>query len=238
MKALAYSRYSPRRVRKNEGGKAGEVLSNEVQFARIRSWCAARGYPIVAEYQDEFASGGSMDGRQGFQDALEHVKRIKGILVCYSLSRFARCTRDALNVAHELDAAGCCLALLDFDMDTSKPSGRAMFTILAAFAQFHRETQNELTSDSMLAQQASGRRMSRHAPVGMMIDPKDSSRLIVSNDELQLVARIKEAAGQLGYGAVRMAGWCESNGLNFRGGPVSVKVVSKAIKGSFATPPH
>lgn len=239
MKAITYERYSPRRLKKGQ-----DPLSNEVQHGRNKAWCALKGHEIIADYQDELASGGSIAGREAFQKALEHVKRIKGLLVCYSMSRFARSAKDALNTAHELERAGAHLALLDMDLDTSTATGRVMFTVFAAFAQFQREIQNETTSDHMQAQQASGKRMSRFPPIGKKLkhcgfkvdaDGNRSARYILVDCPLELhkIVKIKERQQETGLGPIALLNLLRRERFWFRGRVVGRKAVEKALKFEF-----
>lgn len=188
MIAILYARFSPRR-------NAHECESIEVQFDRLRAWCAALGREIGAEYSDREASGKTMDGRPGLEVALDHVCHIRGVLCVYKLDRLARSTRDALEVSERLSECGADLACLRESFDTSTSSGRFFYTIMAAMAQLEREQAAERTSDAMRRHQAAGRRMSAEPPWGTMIDPADPARLVVCEDEVRAAERIRELHG-------------------------------------------
>lgn len=52
------------------------------------------------------------------------------------------------------------------------------------------ELTSERTSNAMIRQQQTGRRMSSLPPYGMMIDPKDSTKLVVNADEQRTIERM------------------------------------------------
>lgn len=158
-RAVIYCRFSPR-------PNAPECESIVTQLTRCRAFCQAKGWEIEAEFQDEAKSGGSTEGRGGLSEALSLACRRGRVLVVYSLSRLARNTRDALDIAERLDAAGADLAVLDMSIDTTSSMGRFVFTMMAALAQLEREQIGERTSDGMRRRQADGQRMSKQPPFG------------------------------------------------------------------------
>jgi site-specific DNA recombinase len=207
--AILYGRFSPRR-------NAKECESIETQFDRLRSWCAAVGREIGAEYSDREASGKTMVGRPALAEALEHVCRVRGVLAVYKLDRLARSTRDALAISERLESAGADLASLRESFDTSTSTGRFFFSVMAAMAQLEREQAAERTSDAMRRHQAAGRRMSAQPPWGTMIDPEDPKRLVMCEEELEIAERIRSLAAQ-GLSLRAIARRLEWEGVERRG---------------------
>lgn len=78
----------------------------------------------------EKVSGASRDGRTELQTILDFITE-GDTLVAYKLDRLGRSTRDVLNIVHELDQKGAFLRVLDRDIDTSKPEGRLILTVLS-----------------------------------------------------------------------------------------------------------
>jgi len=78
----------------------------------------------------EKVSGASRDGRTELQTILDFLTE-GDTLVAYKLDRLGRSTRDVLNIVHELDQKGAFLRVLDRDIDTSKPEGRLILTVLS-----------------------------------------------------------------------------------------------------------
>jgi len=78
----------------------------------------------------EKVSGGSRDGRTELQTLLDFITT-GDTLVVHKLDRLGRSTRDVLNIVHELDQIGAYLRVLDRDIDTSKPEGKLILTVLS-----------------------------------------------------------------------------------------------------------
>lgn len=187
--AILYARFSPR-------PDAAETDSITKQLDRCRAYCIAQDYTLLAEENDAELSGGRADNRPGLQRALALACQHKAVLVCYDLSRLARNTRDAIEIVERLQAAGANLAFLDMKLDTSSPTGRCFFTILAAFAQLYREQIAVRTSAAMLKHQAAGRRMSDRAPYGWKKDPANSAFLVTDPHEQNIIEWIRDKAAQ------------------------------------------
>jgi hypothetical protein len=92
----------------------------------------------------------------------------------------ARCTRDAIDLAASLSAAGADLAVIQENVNTRSPMGQFVFILFSALAELEREQVAERTSAAMLRHQAKGRRMTRpdRCPYGGPTRPilSDSSR--------------------------------------------------------------
>src|SRR5262245_63351146 len=110
------------------------------------------------------------------------------------LSRLARCTKDAIDLAERLSAAGADLAVIQENVNTRSPMGRFIFTLFSALAQLEREQIAERTSSAMLKHQARGRRMTRadRCPYGWRPDPCDPDRLVEDAVEQATIRRILE----------------------------------------------
>jgi DNA invertase Pin-like site-specific DNA recombinase len=209
--AVIYARFSPR-------PNAEECESVEKQIERCQAYCAGHGYEVIAEFHDKDLSGGRMDNRPGLQAAIDAACRHRAILCVYSLSRPARCTRDAIDLAERLNTAGADLAVIQENVNTRSPMGRFIFTLFSALAQLEREQIAERTSSAMLKHQANGRRMTHpaHCPFGKQPDPENPDLLIDHPAEQEAVAAIREARAQ-GKGLKRIARLLEARGMPCRG---------------------
>lgn len=85
----------------------------------------------------EKKSGKTTD-RPELKKLMDYVREGDSVTV-ESYSRFARNTRDLLNLVHELDEKKVTFISLKENVDTSRPEGRLMMNIFASLAQFELE---------------------------------------------------------------------------------------------------
>jgi DNA invertase Pin-like site-specific DNA recombinase len=209
--AVIYARFSPR-------PNAEECDSVEKQVERCRAYCAGHGYHVVAVRFDKELSGGRADNRPGLQEAIALACRRRAVLCVFSLSRLARCTRDAIDLAERLGAAGADLAVIQESVNTRSPMGRFVFTLFSALAQLEREQIAERTSSAMLRHQAEGRRMTRpdRCPYGWRPDPANPDNLVEDSEEQAAIARIRQER-QRGRGLREIARRLDQAGVPCRG---------------------
>jgi resolvase-like protein len=108
---------------------------------------AARGWSAL-EFVDHGVSGAKAS--RPALDALLAAARSRkvDILACTKLDRLARSTHHLVTLGKELEALGVDLVVLDQTIDTTTPSGRLLFHVLAAIAEFERDLIRERTSTS------------------------------------------------------------------------------------------
>lgn len=225
--AVLYARFSPR-------PNAKECESIEFQLERLRTWAASVGLEIARDYSDEEVSGKSQLGRPELELAIAHACRTRGILVVYSLSRLARSAKDAIEIVERLDRSRADIASLTERIDTSTPTGRFFFTVMAGLAQLEREQLAERTSDAMRRHQASGRRMTRadRCPYGYQAAGEDGAALIPVHDE-QLVIQVMRTARESGRSFRDIGAHLDQLGHRRRNGQpwsTSPALISKILK--------
>lgn len=138
-----------------------EQNGTQAQRHELEQWASARGITPVW-YIDEAQSGKSMD-RPEFNRLMADVRAGKvGTIVAYSLSRLGRNVRGLLDLVDEINQGGVQLVLLKDAIDTSTPTGRCFFTILAAMAQMERELIAERITSGIKAKRAKGLRWGRN----------------------------------------------------------------------------
>lgn len=82
-------------------------------------------------------------------------------VVIYSLSRLGRSTKDLLTIIEEFRDKGVKLISVKEMIDTETPSGRLLITVLAAVAEFERDTIVQRTNDGLRAARERGRKGGR-----------------------------------------------------------------------------
>lgn len=117
-----------------------ENYSIEEQTARLKAYCAARGWVLADIYIDGGFSGGNLN-RPALQKMLSDIQKnsIDAVIV-YKLDRLSRSQKDTLTLIEDhLLANGCDFVSINENFDTSTPFGRAMIGILSVFAQLEKD---------------------------------------------------------------------------------------------------
>lgn len=98
---------------------------------------ARSGWQVVGVYEDAGTSEAkSRDRRPGFDQLLRDRK--VDMIAAWSVDRLGRSLQDLIGFLTDLQALPCDLYLHQQALDTSTPSGRAMFQMLSVFAEFKR----------------------------------------------------------------------------------------------------
>jgi site-specific DNA recombinase len=149
-------------VRVSTQEQAESRLGLEAQRAAITAWAASRGLELTI-YEDAGITGTSMEKRPALEQALCAAKD-GAVMVAYSLSRFARSTRDMLIIAERLKRQGADLVSLTESIDTTTATGRLVFTLLSALSQFERDLTSERTKAALAALKARGVKLGPKSP--------------------------------------------------------------------------
>jgi DNA invertase Pin-like site-specific DNA recombinase len=122
----------------------GQTAEN--QLLALRSFAVARGW-AVTEFVDHGVSGAKE--KRPALDALHAAVRARrlDVVACVKLDRLARSVRHLVAMVREFEALGVDLVVLDQAIDTTTPSGRLLFHVLASISEFERE----LIRDRVLA---------------------------------------------------------------------------------------
>jgi site-specific DNA recombinase len=177
-------------LRVSTAGQAAEGVSLEAQEARARKWAEANGYEVAGLHCDAGISGKRTENRPGLQAALAEVCRTKGALIVYSLSRLARSTRDAINIAERLEKAGADLVSLSEKIDTTSAAGKMLFRMLAVLAEFERDLISERTKGALAHMASLGRRVGE-IPYGRRL-AEDGLHLLENPAEQHVLRTIRK----------------------------------------------
>jgi DNA invertase Pin-like site-specific DNA recombinase len=116
----------------------GQTTAN--QRRELEAVAARSGWEIAGVYEDAGISGAKgRDERPGF-DRLPKAATARQIdmVAAWSVDRLGRSLQHLVGFLNELQALGCDLYLHQQALDTSTPSGRAMFQMCGVFAEFER----------------------------------------------------------------------------------------------------
>ena len=133
----------------------------ETQLAELREYAGRRGWQIVRGIHRP----GSV-GLQGVTTGTEpaHVRRLPPTFRRHSgleIDRFGRSLKHLVNALAELAALGVAFVSLRDNLDLSTPSGRLMFQIIGAMAEFERALIQERVCAGIRNARAKGRRLGR-----------------------------------------------------------------------------
>lgn len=145
--------------------QAEEGVSLEAQREKIKAYCRLHDLDLLSVESDDL-SGKRADNRPGLQRAINLACRQKAVICVYSLSRFARSTKDCIELSERLRRSGADLASITEKIDTASAMGEFFFTIIAALAQLERKQISERTSLAMHHLKQQNRRISGFIPYG------------------------------------------------------------------------
>ena len=114
--------------------------TTENQRQALRQEAERRGWNIVAEYEDAGISGAKgRDKRPGLDNLLKDATRGKfDVVMSWAVDRLGRSLADLISTLNDLQASNVDLFLHQQALDTTTPSGRAMFGMLGVFSEFER----------------------------------------------------------------------------------------------------
>ena len=137
----------------------------EMQLRELREYAKHRDFVIVGEYVDRMT--GSKDSRPSLNRLMADAaqRKFDAVLV-WKLDRFGRSLRHLVNAIADLEALRVAFISLRDNVDLTTPSGRLMFQIIGAMAEFERSLIQERVKAGLRNAKAKGRRLGR-PPAGV-----------------------------------------------------------------------
>ena len=132
--------------------------------------------------------------RTELNNCLEYVRQ-GDILVVTRLDRLARSTLHLCEIAQLLERKGVSLLVIDQNIDTSTSTGRLMFNMLGAIAQFETEIRAERQAEGIRKSISKGVKFGRRA----LLEEDQIKRL---KEKREQGATIKELMNEFGIGKV------------------------------------
>ena len=132
-----------------------------MQLRELREYAQRRGWGVVGEYTDEGVSG-SKDSRPELNRLMADAhRRVFDAVLVWKIDRFGRSLKHLVNALDEMDALGVAFVSLGDNLDLSTPSGRLMFQIIGAMAEFERALIQERVRAGLRNARAKGKRLGR-----------------------------------------------------------------------------
>lgn len=139
----------------------GQATENQMQA--LRESAALRGWDVVAVHVDQGVSGSKgREARPEFDRLLRGAtQRGFDVVMAWSVDRLGRSLQDLVSFLGDLQGAGVDLYLHQQGVDTTTPSGRAMFQMLGVFAEFERSLIQERVRAGLARARAQGKTLGR-----------------------------------------------------------------------------
>lgn len=162
--------------------------SPEMQLLDLREYASRRGWDVFGEYVDNGVSG-AKESRPELNRLMADAQRRRfDIVLCWKVDRFGRSLRHLVNALADLNAYGVAFVSLRDNLDLSTPSGRLMFQIIGAMAEFERSLIQERVKAGLRNAKLKGKTLGRPP---LTLDRERIARLRASG------ASIREISTQL-----------------------------------------
>jgi len=180
MKVAIYARVST-----NE-----QTTDNQVR--ELTEWADRAGHEIVTIYDDDGVSGAKgREYRKEFDKLLKGaVRREFDLVAAWSVDRLGRSLQDLIGFLQDLHGAGVDLYLHQQALDTTTPSGKAMFQMMGVFAEFERSMISERVKAGLARTKAKGTKLGRP-----MTSPKTERQILKLRDQGMGMLKIGKELG-------------------------------------------
>jgi DNA invertase Pin-like site-specific DNA recombinase len=139
----------------------GQTVENQrLELERVAE---ARGWEVLAIYEDAGISGAKGRAqRPGLDKLLNDAGRTRfDVVMAWAIDRMGRSLIDLLTTIQHLEAVGVDLYLDQQHLDTTTPTGKLLYQITGAFAEFERGMIRERVNAGLQRARAQGKRLGR-----------------------------------------------------------------------------
>jgi DNA invertase Pin-like site-specific DNA recombinase len=138
-----------------------QVTAN--QELELRSVAHRNGWDVVESFCDAGISGAKgRDERPGLDRLMKGVARKDfDVVAAWSVDRLGRSLQNLVGFLADLHSKGIDLYLHQQGVDTTTPSGRAMFQMMGVFAEFERSMIRERVNAGLRRAKAEGKKLGR-----------------------------------------------------------------------------
>jgi DNA invertase Pin-like site-specific DNA recombinase len=139
----------------------GQTTDN--QRLELQSAAERHGWRVFEVYADEGISGAKgREKRPAFDRMLKAaVRREFDVIMAWSVDRLGRSLQDLVLFLSDIHAKGVDLYLHQQGIDTTTPSGKAMFQMMGVFAEFERAMIRERVLAGLKRARAKGKKLGR-----------------------------------------------------------------------------
>jgi len=133
----------------------------ELQLRELREYAQARGLVVHREYVDRGQSG-SKDSRPELNQLMKDARRRRfDAVAVWKLDRFSRSLRALVNSLAEFESLGIGFIALRDHLDLTTPTGRLLFQVVGAMAEFEKAILQERVIAGLRNARLKGRTLGR-----------------------------------------------------------------------------
>jgi len=130
------------------------------QIDQLKSYCDRMDYDIYKVYTDKIS--GAKESREGFDRMMnDSRKKLFEAVLCWKLDRLGRSLKHLISIIEEWKKRGIDLICYQQNIDTTNASGKLMFQIIGAFAEFERNMISERTKAGLDRAKKQGKKLGR-----------------------------------------------------------------------------
>ena len=139
--------------------------TTDSQLHELRDFVRRAKWTVYREYIDNGYSGKNTQ-RPAYTEMLSDARhRQFDMLLVWKLDRLSRSLKDLITTLEELGHLGIVFFSYDNQLDTSSPSGKLVFNIIGAVAEFERDIIRELVRAGLANARQKGKKLGRpHIP--------------------------------------------------------------------------
>jgi DNA invertase Pin-like site-specific DNA recombinase len=133
----------------------------DMQLNELRQFADRSGWKIYEEYIDQSFTGANTN-RPAFLSMMDAARKRKfDMLLVWKLDRLSRSLKDLINTLDELGSCGIDFVSYDNNLDTSTPTGKLVFQIVGAVAEFEKDIIRERVIAGLANARLKGKRLGR-----------------------------------------------------------------------------
>ena len=139
----------------------GQTVNNQLQ--ELHKVAERHGWEVMSEYKDKGISGAKgRDKRPQFDAMLKAANRREfDLIMSWSVDRLGRSLQHLVEFLGDIQQKGVDLYLHQQNIDTSTPSGKAMFQMVGVFAEFERSMIQERVKAGLARARKEGKTLGR-----------------------------------------------------------------------------
>jgi DNA invertase Pin-like site-specific DNA recombinase len=133
----------------------------DMQLSELRAFVKRSGWHLYNEFIDQGYSG-STTKRPAFADMMADARKRKfQIVLVWKLDRLGRSLKDLINTLDELGSLGVDFISYENQLDTSTPTGKLVFHVIGAVAEFEKDIIRERVRAGLENAKRKGKKLGR-----------------------------------------------------------------------------